>query len=189
MFNSFRAYRNAPRGIVLDRARKKLREAEFFLGCLIAESSRSANGEPEAADFYLSAFFASARSVLFILQKENLGEYGQWSRDWIARLAPQDADLLDFCVDQQNNAGKVHAADTGGTFTTGSLVEFMQDVRRRGGNLFIADGMVGATRPTITKFKGGFADRLNASVDASCRIYLGILKRLVAEFERDHPSV
>jgi hypothetical protein len=168
--------------IRLDRTDKKLREAEFFLGQLIAENLRVMNRQPEVADFYLSAFFIAARSVTFILRIENPDEYELRSRNWFARLSAEERDLMDFFANQRNTVQKEGAAD--GTFMTVSLIEFMQDVYRRGGNVLGADGVSATPQPPFTKSETEFEDRPDTSIDAGCRTYLGLLRQLVAEFER-----
>jgi hypothetical protein len=173
--------------IKLDRTCKKLCEAEFFLGQLSAENSRVLNRQPEAADFYLSAFFTAARSVTFILRIENPNEYEMRSRNWFAGLSTEDRDLVDFFSNQRNTVQKEGAAD--GTFMTVSLIEFMQDVYRRGGNVLVADGVGATSQPPFTKSKTRSDDRPDTSIDAACRTYLGLLKQLVAEFQREEPRV
>jgi hypothetical protein len=42
--------------------------------------------------------------------------------------------------------------------------------------------------PTFSPSNASIADRLNRSVGTECRIYLNLLKQLVAEFERALPS-
>jgi hypothetical protein len=171
---------------MLDRTHKKLREAEFFLGHLIAETSRLLNWGPEAAEFCLSAFFTSARSVTFILRIENLDDYETRSRNWFARLSAEDRDLMDFFVNQRNKVQKDDSID--GTFMTVSLIEFMQDLYRRGGNELGADGIDTTMQPLLEKSKTRFEGRPDTSIGACCRIYLGLLRQLVAEFEREDPS-
>jgi hypothetical protein len=166
--------------IKLDRTCKKLCEAEFFLGQLIAENSRVMNRQPEVADFYLSAFFTAARSVTFILRIENPDEYEMRSRNWFARLSAEDRDLVDFFSNQRNTVQKEGAAD--GTFMTVSLIEFIQDVYRQGGNVLAADGVGATSQPPFNKSETRSDDRPDTSIDAGCRTYLGLLKQLVAEF-------
>jgi hypothetical protein len=171
----------------LDRTDKKLREAEFFLDHLIAENSLVPNRHPEAADFYLSGFLTAARSVMFILRIENPDEYELRSRNWFARLPVEDRDLVDFLANQRNNAQKEGATD--GTFTNESLIEFMQDVCGWGVNILVADGVVGTPQLPFTQSETRVVDRPDTSIDVGCRTYLGLLKLLVAEFEREDPSV
>src|SRR5271167_689192 len=164
---------------MLVRTQKKLREAEFFLGHLIRENSRVLDREPEAADFYLSSFFTAARSVTLILRIENPDVYELRARNWFSSVPAEDHDLMDFFVNQRNIVQKEGIAD--GTFTTVSLIEFMQDVYRRGGNELVADGVVATVQPPFTKSETTFAHRPDTSVGACCRKYLHLLKQFVAE--------
>ncbi len=153
---------------MLDRTLKKLREAEFFLGRLLAGKSQATNREPEASDFYFSAFFTAARSVAFILRIENSEEKEPRSRDWLSRLSVEDHDLMDFFGATDN------------TFTTVSLIEFMQDAYRR--------GVITTPQPPVKQSETRSSVRPEDSIDAGCQTYLGLLKQLVAEFEREHPN-
>jgi hypothetical protein len=143
---------------MLDCTFKKLREAEFFLGHLLALTLPVMNRESEVPDFYLSAFFTAARSVTFILQIEYPYEFKLRYRDWSARLSAEDRDLVDFFANQQNRITKEGAA--GGIFVTVSLIEFMQDFHQQG----------------------------ESSISDGFQSYLGLLKQLVAEFGRENPS-
>jgi hypothetical protein len=139
------------------------------------------NQESEVAEYYLSAFFTAARSVTFILRIEKPDDYETKSRNWYAGLSAEDHDLMDFLVNQRNKVKKEDAVE--GTFLTVSLIEFMQDVYRRGGNVLAVDGAT-TPRPPVIKSEAKFADRPDASVDAGCRTYLHLLTQLVSEFER-----
>jgi hypothetical protein len=69
----------------LSETERKLREARFFLGCMKSEErKRAAVPQPEAFDFYLSAFLSAGRSVTLVLQKEAGGgeeHYRPWFND------------------------------------------------------------------------------------------------------------
>jgi hypothetical protein len=99
----------------LSRTRKKLREAKFFLTELTAEDSGVMGSGSEAADFYLSAFFTSARAVTFVLARENTHHYQAWSQKWFAQLTEDERDLMNLFVEQKSE--KEGSATTEGTFT------------------------------------------------------------------------
>jgi hypothetical protein len=166
----------------LARTCKKIREAEFFLGQLLAEDATVLNQGPEAADFYLSAFLNSACYVNRILRTENPDKYESWFRDWFAHR-PADGELMDFFLEQQNTVQKEGSVDAEHTFTTVSLVEFIQYIHGKRANLFKAPGMAGAPLSAFTKANAGFRDDPDDSIGAGCSTYLNLLKQLAAEFE------
>jgi len=62
-------------------------------------------------------------------------------------MTPEDRDLVDFFVNQRNITQREGVTE--GTFMTVSLIEFMQDVFRRGGNVLVADGVVANAATSI----------------------------------------
>ena len=56
--------------LMIEATQKKLREARFFLSHLETENRRAVRNEPEAFDYFMSAFVSAARSVTFALQAE-----------------------------------------------------------------------------------------------------------------------
>ena len=55
---------------MIEATQKKLREARFFVRLLNQVSQEAVRNEPEAFEFYLSAFLLAARSTTFALQYE-----------------------------------------------------------------------------------------------------------------------
>jgi len=80
---------------------KKLREAGFFLR-LLADLSNDGvvTREPEAAEFYASAFLSAARAVPWALHKERTAEWNAWIDGWRSRLSDSDREIWKFLVDQ-----------------------------------------------------------------------------------------
>jgi len=173
----------------LSRTRKKLREAEFFLTQLTAEDSRFISARPEAADFYLSAFFASARAVAFIVRTEKPEDYQPWSENWFARLTEEERDLMNFFVERRSKSEKEGSTDKEGTFTTVSLIEFMQDMHRKGVTAFVTHGPPDMAQSPFPEPPNSLAYRPPNSVVFECQTYLRLLERLITEFERDHSGV
>ena len=68
----------------MERTLKKLREAEFFYSAMNAEAARIMKPDPEAIEFYLSAFVTAARTVTLALQKEHKAQYDEWFPNWWA---------------------------------------------------------------------------------------------------------
>jgi hypothetical protein len=172
---------------VLDRAHKKLREAEFFLGLLIAADSAVIKRAPEAPDFYLSAFLTAARSVTFAMSKDHGESTEEWNIEWISRLSADDAALMRFFVKQRNKVQKEGSADIEVTFATVSLTEFVAELDANGGAYF-GSHMPGMSQPTANRTETRFRAKPDVSVGAVCRSYLDLLKRLISDFEHGHPD-
>lgn len=167
----------------------KLREADFFLRALTNDESEWMEQEPEAGDFYLSAFMSAARQVTYVL--EGVAEYKQWSKCWFAERPNEDEDLHKFFVDQRNKLQHEGAADLEKvTITDVSLGQFVHEMSRPGGpgGTAFVSGAPGAPGPTFTKSEFRFAGRAKDTVVDACRRYLDLLKQLVRDFERDHPG-
>jgi hypothetical protein len=173
-----------------DATRKKLREAGFFLRLLAGVSKPSVmSPEPEAADFYLSAFLSAARAVPLALKKERTTEWNAWNHEhWFALLSESDGKLWDFFVEQRNKVHKEGGPDITVTVTSVSLIEFMQEVYRQGGNVTIGTGMPGmAPPPTFTRLEKSFTDFPGQTLAQACQPFFDLVSRLVAEFEQAHP--
>jgi hypothetical protein len=69
---------------------RTLSEAQFFLQCLRAESTKPVRNEPEAFSFYLSALLSAARSVTFALQFEEKEKDDAWFPEWFAKRGDDD---------------------------------------------------------------------------------------------------
>ena len=169
---------------MLERTRKKLREADYFLGALTSSQPGAFNKEPEAADFHLSAFVTAARAVTFVLRKEQGGVYETWKLGWFANLTADDKALMDFFVERRNEVQKEGDFEYDVTVRTVSLGEFLKEFYAQGGT-FYSTGMPGTPQPTFQKVERRFAVRPEDTVPALCRRYLDLVKQLVADFERD----
>ena len=91
-------------------ARRKLREAEFFLKKLKAE--RSSDGE--TFSFYLSAFLSAFKSTMDAAEKEmTSGAVGQWR----GKLTVEDQERLSFLTGQRNKEVHHQGATTERTTT------------------------------------------------------------------------
>ena len=92
---------------MIERTRKKLREAAFFLSHLQREVGVSTPASPvETIEFYLSAFLSAARSVTTVLQSEAPAVYPAWSPGWRASLTVPERELLAEFTDARNRALK-----------------------------------------------------------------------------------
>ena len=73
---------------MIEATQKKLREARFFLSYLETENRRAVRNEPEAFDYFMSAFVSAARSVTFCSPGGRESEVRPVVR-WLARRSPR----------------------------------------------------------------------------------------------------
>ena len=170
-----------------EATRKKLREAAFF-HCLLETVAKAMvdSNEPEAADFYLSAFLSAVRAVPWALKMERTDEWNAWNHAWFTAMTASDNDLWDFLVDQRNKVHKKGGPELTYTVTPVSLLEFMGEINSRGGSAFIHN-MPGTPSPTFSKTEKAFTAVPGQSLATACLPLLALITRLVDDFERDHP--
>jgi hypothetical protein len=89
-----------------DLARQKYREASFFLGEMAKREGSPRLDQEEEFGYFLSAFLSAARSVSFVLRKENPLTYEAQSQEWLRSLTPSTRVMVDFMRDQRNAALK-----------------------------------------------------------------------------------
>ena len=167
-----------------EATRKKLREAAFFLRLLAGVSKPLVmSPEPEAAEFYLSAFLSAARAVPLALKKERTAEWNAWNHEhWFALLSESDGKLWDFFVEQRNKVHKEGGPEITVTVTPISLMEFM----RQTPNIFIHTGVPGTPHPTFTALARSFTARPGQTLAEACQPFFDLVSRMVEEFERAH---
>lgn len=171
-----------------EATRKKLREAAFFLQ-LLATVSKPLPMAPEAEvpEFYLSAFLSAARAVPWALQKERKADWDAWLNRWRAGLSASDVKLWGFLVDQRNKVHKEGGPELTFTLTPASLFEFMRDIQLHGGNVFVHGRVPGTPPPTVTALVKSFTAHPGRTLAEACQPLFDLMRRLVDEFERDHP--
>jgi hypothetical protein len=156
---------------MLERTRKKIRQAEFFLHRLTAEQEGVIHPDPESSDFYLSAFLSAARSITLTLGEEQPVEYGEWLPGWYLGLSENDRKLLTFCINQFDLSQTGDVIDIGGTDMSLSVGQILQDFDTQETLIFIESEKMKSSRGC------------EVTVLSVCREYLDLLKTLVAEFE------
>ncbi len=168
----------------LARVHKKIAEAHFFLGKM-TEQERRVAGDREPFDYYLSAFLSSCRTIDYRLCHEQKATYKPWRKAWNARLAPEENSLIKFMVDDRND--EVH--ESGSCRSVGQEdIELGIGEHRLPGGLFTISGPPGMPPVVIHKPTYNFAiDGAERNATEACAAYLGLLRRMVAEFEADHP--
>ena len=94
----------------IPKTHKKFREAETWFQRLVeAAGEESFRLDSEKFEFSLSAFLSAARSVTFVLQKEQKKKYDAWS--WGDSLSQEDRDLCKFMIEQRNLVQKTGDAN------------------------------------------------------------------------------
>jgi len=171
-----------------EATRKRLREAEFFWHRLsTVDRPTVISREPEAPEFYLNAFVSAARSVEWVLQKERPDDWDAWITGWKAQLSDQDNAVRRYFVDQRNKIAKEGAPDLTFTVTPVSLMEFMQQASLQGASVQIYPGVPGTPPPTYTMLEKSLTDHPGRTLSAACQPFLELTRRLVDDFEREHP--
>jgi len=155
---------------MLERTRKKLRQAEFFLPLLASEQARLSR--TEASDFYLSAFLSAARSVVASLRQEYPEHYAQWLPAWYLDLSRDDRKLLNVCVGRDDTGSTDGALEIELGESRASFGRPPQDFDTQ--EILV---LVEAERSKVPV-------RREITVPSRCREYLDLLKRLVSEFEQ-----
>ena len=168
---------------MIPATQRKLREAQFFLRHLCDENKQVSRKEPDAFQFYLSAFLSAGRSVTFALKWEEKEKYKDWSEGWFSRLDEQDQQLCRFMIDQRNIAQKRGGAETqtGGDFVP--VTELLTDDRSHPSYGFHWVAPVGTPPPQIFRSVELFEmEGTEAEVTATCTRYLQLLDELVQDF-------
>jgi hypothetical protein len=171
-----------------EATRKKLREAEFFLHRLASvDKGTVINTDPEAADFYLSAFLSAARAVGWTLKRERTAEWDAWNHTgWFTTLSKDENALWDFLRDQRNMVHKEGAPELTCTVTPVSLMEFVREQSLQGNQIFFNTG-IPATPLTFNKLEKSFTAHPGQTLSEVCQPLLDLVTRMVAKFEQAHP--
>jgi hypothetical protein len=77
----------------IDRTEKKVREAEFFLGKMREEEQKTAGGNQEPFEFYLSAFLSGAAIVRECFLNAQDRRASDFRQDWETGLKPGQKSL------------------------------------------------------------------------------------------------
>jgi hypothetical protein len=173
---------------MIELTRKKLREAQFFLGHLAAEQPRAIKPGGEAADFYLSAFLSAARAVPWTLKNERTSEWNAWHHEhWFVPMTAEDGKLWDFFVEQRNKVQKQGGPDIEFATTTVSLMDSQMKLSQQSGGSIHYSGIPGTPLPTFQVSERRFSIEPDTPMVDVCQRFMALLRRLVSEFERDHP--
>ena len=172
--------------LVLELTRKKLREAGFFLRLLKEQESRIFRPEPEARDFYLSAFLSAARSVGDVVKVEEGERYRAWFEKRRKTLTAEEQEILTFTNRQRVESVHVRGPKVETHVTDVPVTELQRELHVAGGSLFINPGGVPgepAPMPTTQRTTMVFSQYPNTNVGELCQRYLDFLVSTINEYE------
>lgn len=165
----------------MDRIEKKVREARFFLRKM-AERERLAFGEHEEFDYFLSAFLSAGRSVDYRLRHEQGAAYNEFRATWDSLLTPDERSLVRALIDDRNF--EIHESGSQRVQRSTSIHVF--------GEYSDASGRVQITAPPGTPPAKIRRPAYFFTVDgrqlpavAACERYLGLLERMVKEYQTE----
>jgi hypothetical protein len=180
---------------MIEGTKKKLREAGFFLQRLVEEERHIYRPEPEARDFYLSAFLSAARSVGDFIGVEEGERYREWFEHRKLSLSDEERDLLRFTNDQRVQSVHIRGPNVQANITHAPIHELQRELHERGGSLEIrAGGVPGSPLPLpkVEKSTLSFSELPDSDVSDVCGRYLELLARVLSEYEQfvvaDHPG-
>lgn len=175
--------------MVIEATQKKLREAKFFLRMLTDASQQVVRNEPEAFEFYLSAFLSAARSVTFALQYEEKDKYDAWFPGWFGNRSEEDQRLLNFLKEQRNYVEKRGGAEVNVVWEFIPVTEVRRDNRGHPAYGFHWFGPPGTPPPRVGLPVHSFelaGDQKH--VTSAGKQYVGILEDLVRDFIQAHSN-
>jgi hypothetical protein len=175
---------------VIEATKDKLDEARFFLGHLRQEAAQVMRLRPEAFGHYLSAFITAARSVPWVLQKEEPEKYRTWVDGWDATLTAEDKEFLKFTNERRVDDAHRRGAETDVTWEEISIFKLPSDqadqFRASDGAIMFQNLALGVGPPTVLRAVHHFKEGGQPNVIATCQRYLEYLEKLVGEFARAH---
>jgi hypothetical protein len=171
---------------MIEATQKKLREARFFLSHLETQNRRAVRNEPEAFDYFMSAFVSAARSVTWALQAEEKAKYDEWFPDWLAARPEEDRKLLSLMVKQRNAEHKKGGGDRRVEWEYVPVTELSYDAL--GGLEFFWNApLLGVPPPQVGR-PVRYLDQGGQESEAlsACKRYCALLTELVESFINAH---
>jgi len=167
----------------LSGVNKKIREAEFFLERM-REFEKRMLPTHEQFDFYLSALLSAGRSVDESLREEHESSYVAWRGQWNAANGPAD-ELLRFFAEDRNV--EVRETDSKRTEKETPLA-LAKTQHQEGGAKATVTGPPGSYPLAAAEREYVFEiDGVPHKVTDACAEYIKVLKKMVAQFNADHP--
>lgn len=172
---------------MLELTRKKIREAGFFLRLLSEQEQQLFRPEPEACDFFLSAFLTAARTVGDVVNVEEGDRYRDWFEKRRTTLTENQLELLKFTNQQRVNNVHIRGPEVQNQVTDVPIWELQREIHMPGGSLFINPGGVPGQpmpMPTAQRSTMVFSQYPDASVAELSQRYLNLMVSIVDEYER-----
>jgi len=172
---------------MIEATKKKHREAGFFLQRLVEQEHRLYRPEPEARDYYLSAFLSAARSVGDFIVAEEKERYSNWFAQRKLSLTNEEQELLKITKNQRNQSVHDRGAKVQSNVTLVPMHELQREMQEKGGSLEIHPGGVPGDplpMPQVEKTILSFSERPDSNVSDVCRRYFELLTRLLSEYEQ-----
>jgi len=166
----------------IERAEKKLREAEFFL-TKMCEHSQKAFGDKEPIDFFLSAFLSASKTVDYMLNRAHGPDYQNWRARSEGGLAPAKASLHRFFADDRDL--EIHRDGSSRTADS-RAVTVANEYSDASGTLqvFAPPGTPAATLEVPHYWFE--VDGARREAGEVCTEYLELVREKVAQFRSDH---
>ena len=172
---------------MLEATQKKLREAKFFCRLLGQTSEEVVRNEPEAFEYYLSAFLSAARSVTFALQYEEKDKYYAWFPTWFSSRSEEEQQLLNFLREQRNYAQKRGGAEVNVVSDYIPVTEVRTDNQGHPAYGFHWVEPPGTPSPCVGIPVHSFGVSGNQQkVISVCKKYIDILDELLQDFIQAH---
>jgi hypothetical protein len=94
---------------MIEKTQRRLRQAQFFYRHLL-NPRHSTKGDPEAFEFYFSAFIQAARSVTWTPGNEEPEKWEAWKQKWEPKQTEEEKKLLKLTNDLRTK--EVHQGGT-----------------------------------------------------------------------------
>ena len=175
---------------MIPTTQRKLREAQFFLVHLAAESKKTVRNEPEAFEFYLSALLGAGRSVTWVLQYEAKASYDAWFPGWFSALGEDDRALFEDLKDRRNFVQKRGGAEVAAEWEYVPLHLLPTGGRVHPALGFTWSSMPGTEPPSVGIPVHSFSSESgeHKKVVPTCERYVSLLATLVQDFIQDHET-
>jgi|GEM_PF-787304 hypothetical protein len=174
----------------MERAEKKLREAMFFLPKMRESEGLAVGNEPEEFDYYLSAFLSAARSVTMALDHEYKTFKPAWFPKWLAdERNEKEAKLHVFLTADRNREVHRYGSRRDEQSTELHMSSGQVYEHPRGGRTEVLGppGMARAATLYLPEYYF-VIDGAQRKVTDVAQEYVGVLKRLLADFRADHTA-
>jgi hypothetical protein len=178
---------------MIEAAQRKLRGAQFYYRRLLEAREGKWNSEAESFRHFFSAFIQAARSVSWVMQREERAKYDAWLPTWEKQLKPEDLKLLKFTTTLRNEEVKEGGR---GPLVQLEEVAFNEMLRIQGYDrashpahqqMPQQPALLGIKPVTVLHEKYYFEDEgERAEVMTVCREYLKYLEKFIAAFLSAH---